>query len=351
MKSILFKLIFLFLLSIISIPAQTFESGVKGRIIQKQTGDPVIGANVYISGTLWGTTSGMDGDYAIKSLPAGKVELVVSIIGFETEVISIILKRNSTTSLDIELEEKVYEYGEVEVFAERPVEWENNLNKFKNLFLGTSEFANDCVIENDFVIDFNNSNDGLFSASAREPLIIKNNALGFLITCVIQNFSFDEKSQRCQYKVATNFKMMESELVSERRNWESNRQKAFRGSLHHFLKTLKVDSLFSRGYTVQISESPQLAVIHVGNPILTSKLLLLQDYLPNEHILDFPDYLRVTYKDIFTKLDQTSYLYLPYGNVTIDESGYLYDDSGLEAYGFWSTLGIADMLPKYYFDL
>lgn len=62
--------------------AQT--GSVTGRVIDPDSGDGLIGANVIIKGTTTGATTDIDGYYKIGSLPAGNVTFIISYIGFET---------------------------------------------------------------------------------------------------------------------------------------------------------------------------------------------------------------------------------------------------------------------------
>ena len=76
-------------------------SQITGRIVDKN-GVPVIGATIMISGTTQGTTSGVDGTFALQSnvSPPGMI-LDVSFIGYKPQRISV----NNRTSLSVTLEE------------------------------------------------------------------------------------------------------------------------------------------------------------------------------------------------------------------------------------------------------
>ncbi|MFC2133414.1 carboxypeptidase-like regulatory domain-containing protein [Bacteroidota bacterium] len=89
-----YSLLFFFVLQI-SLSAQDFNSVVKGKILDKDNGAPVVGANVYIAGTMWGTSSDLKGNYSIKALPSGTLELVVSMIGYEPITKAIVLRNNA----------------------------------------------------------------------------------------------------------------------------------------------------------------------------------------------------------------------------------------------------------------
>lgn len=60
---------------------------VSGRVVDRQ-GEPVIGANVVVKGTVIGAISNLDGDFSLE-VPSGSRMLVVSYIGYETKEIQI----------------------------------------------------------------------------------------------------------------------------------------------------------------------------------------------------------------------------------------------------------------------
>ena len=69
--------------------AASAQTQYKGKIVD-EAGQPVIGATVIVKGTTSGTTSGIDGSFAI-AVPAG-AELQVSYIGYITENIADLAK-------------------------------------------------------------------------------------------------------------------------------------------------------------------------------------------------------------------------------------------------------------------
>src|SRR3712207_6243498 len=66
---------------------------ITGRVLDKNNREPVIGASVLIEGTTNGTITGLDGDFTLSNV-SPKNNLVVSYIGYATQVIPIDGKRN-----------------------------------------------------------------------------------------------------------------------------------------------------------------------------------------------------------------------------------------------------------------
>ncbi len=108
------------------IPSMTFggvTGKISGRVIDKDTGDPLPGVNITIKGTNMGAATNMNGEYFIINIPVGTYSLVASMIGYKklekTGVQSI---QDLTTTVNFELESTVMELGEtVTITAERPM--------------------------------------------------------------------------------------------------------------------------------------------------------------------------------------------------------------------------------------
>ena len=61
--------------------AQT--GSVTGRVVDPDTDEALIGANVILKGTTKGTTTDLDGVFKIGELPVGQTVLVVTFVGYE----------------------------------------------------------------------------------------------------------------------------------------------------------------------------------------------------------------------------------------------------------------------------
>lgn len=104
---LLLKLNFLVLMITIfwgatSINAQS-SGHLQGRITDAGSGDPLPGANVYLEGTAIGTATDVEGDYFIKSLNPGKQNIVVSYVGYQKQIVEVVIVSNKTTVLDVSL--------------------------------------------------------------------------------------------------------------------------------------------------------------------------------------------------------------------------------------------------------
>ena len=91
---------------------------LQGKIVNKQSNEPVPFANIVIWGTNIGSTSDFDGNFLFAGLEPGYVEVRVSAVGFKPFVAPSVLVTNARTAfIDIELEETSVELEGVVVKA------------------------------------------------------------------------------------------------------------------------------------------------------------------------------------------------------------------------------------------
>lgn len=99
------------------------QGSISGTITDAETGETLIGVNVLVLGTSYGTASDFDGNYRIDGLRSGEYTLKVSYIGYETVLFTGINVRNGANSArDVTLEPASLSLdGEVLVVGERPL--------------------------------------------------------------------------------------------------------------------------------------------------------------------------------------------------------------------------------------
>jgi len=59
---------------------------IRGKILDATTGEGLIGANVFLTGTTTGTITDFDGDFTLKDVASGSVSVTVSYVSYETQV-------------------------------------------------------------------------------------------------------------------------------------------------------------------------------------------------------------------------------------------------------------------------
>ena len=100
--------------------AGTLTQTVRGTVIDADTKAPLPGATVIILGSdpFKGTTSNINGAFALNEVPVGRVSLGISFIGFESKTVpNLVVHSGRPTILTVELTEAVLEMDEAVVLA------------------------------------------------------------------------------------------------------------------------------------------------------------------------------------------------------------------------------------------
>lgn len=133
--------IFIYLLLLISAIgtvvafAQTNESltqQVKGTISDAASKSALIGATIQVlnSNPIIGTVTNLDGEFTLHHIPVGRVDFLVSYLGFESKTVSnVVIHSGKETILHIELTEAIVSGNEIKI------------NAFKNNGLPTNDMA------------------------------------------------------------------------------------------------------------------------------------------------------------------------------------------------------------------
>lgn len=90
---------------------------VSGKVTDVESGEPLIGANILVKGTVLGTISEFDGTFNLKTTTAPPITLVISSVGYERK--ELVVDQATVTGLSIELKESFTLGQEVVVSASR----------------------------------------------------------------------------------------------------------------------------------------------------------------------------------------------------------------------------------------
>ncbi|MBI3193083.1 MAG: TonB-dependent receptor [Ignavibacteriae bacterium] len=114
-------LIFLFLLFQFTLLAGT-KGILEGKIVDKDTDDPLIGVSVLIVGTSIGAATDIDGKFMISNLDAGMYDVRFTSVGFQTTIMhNVVIRPDLRTTLNVSLSQSTLELKEMEITAERPL--------------------------------------------------------------------------------------------------------------------------------------------------------------------------------------------------------------------------------------
>ena len=382
-SDISFKLSKIFLLYILSIIVVFAQSRVDGRITDKESGEPLVGVNIFFSKTTWGATTDSQGFYSIRNIPYGKYEMIISMIGYEVIKQDVFVFDNERISMNFILVPEPIQMKEVIVTAKSNKLWKKNLAIFKRVFLGESKNGQACKILNEYVLSFQ-VNGGALEATASQPLEIENSSLGYRIQYFLDEFTVDNYLVR--YAGDSFFVEMDPKSNRQKRKWSKNRNVAYKGSLRHFLTTLgdrfyerfnvnndevsqkwnwsmvagrKKDPLIKEGFDIFINPTisgrsfDRTSFRHIN----MDTLVFLGNHPENLH-LSFRGKMLIRYRYESEELnytmnnrfrtqphEQTSFIELKKGSVSFDRKGRYFDPYMIEQQGYTAWERVGDQLP------
>ena len=329
---------------------------IQGKVVDAETREPLPGASVFAQNTTRGTTTDQDGSFRLH-FEKGGYELIISFTGYNSKSVSV--QAADTGTLAIELQKADNSMSEVVIKSSFEVEngWEQYGQFFMDYFIGTTPFADSCVIENPEVLKFlyYKRNDRL-KVLAGEPLVISNFALGYSLRYELDSFVYFFKTNLNSYRGRCLYSEMEG-TQEDSTTWVSNRKKAYYGSRLHFLRSYYDSSLKLEGFTVDLLTEPK-KFHRLANPYDTSY------YYYNDSTYDvelwFPVTASIIYqrkapeKEYLTqyKLPLHTRMQMSYVNLTdaivIKPNGYFFLQNSWINEGYWSWKNIADQLPYDY---
>ncbi|MEO1021388.1 MAG: carboxypeptidase-like regulatory domain-containing protein [Bacteroidota bacterium] len=339
---------------------------VQGTVIDEETGEPIIGAQIFYTGTTIGTISTENGVFYLPTPPSNTAELSIQFLGYASKTITI--KKNRTyRDLVIELTPIVLELDEITVKPDTDT-WLYNVSQFKQSFLGIGPFSKGTRILNEEVLIFNfDADTRVLTARALDKLRIENKELGYDIDFYLDHFEIDYANRTTIYLGRPFFKERNSKRSRTRKKWETNRETAYKGSFLQFTRAMMQDSLETCGFTVYGEQREENATYVSKDPIDVSQVFGQHD---NEsYYLSFINLLNVDYK--YEKEDPRYLIYsnrMPSGSIkkrslrNQNSSLALRGDSlFVDAYsglvinpeiilfdGYWGFEKLSDMLPLDY---
>lgn len=225
------------------------QGPLKGRVVDGETYEALPFVSVFVNTTTIGTTTNEKGEFTL-SLQPGTYEIVVSYIGYEPIIYQVDMNKPPPSIL-FKLTPKEFTLTEVEVTAQRDSSWYVNLEVFKENFLGRSQIARQCKLLNpEVLIIFFDPQTGILDVKARDMLQIENPELGYRIKYVLVEFKYFTQENYVTYLGYPSYEPMLGKKAKEKR-WIKNRQKAYNGSVMHFVRVLRKQQLQEEGFNLR----------------------------------------------------------------------------------------------------
>ncbi|MBC7568443.1 MAG: carboxypeptidase regulatory-like domain-containing protein [Spirosoma sp.] len=248
---------------------------LSGRVTDDD-GKPLPFANVYLNGTTRGTITDNSGEYTL-TIPLGTVEIIASFLGYQTGRQTLRLDRPQPRSFSFRLRADNRVLNSVSVRAKsKDRTWARHFKQFRQQLLG-DPFSNQCEITNSFALSFLEEKRHL-KATATEPLIIENKALGYRLFYDLQHF--DGSVASVYYAGTSRFEEIPADTEQQAERYQRNRARAYAGSLRQLLTGL-VNGTYEQAdflvYTEDITKP-------IGNfnsvPLLSDAVRLTRRLIP-----------------------------------------------------------------------
>lgn len=223
------------------------QINIEGKVSHQNK--PLEYVSVFLDNTTIGTTTDENGLFRL-SMKEGTYQLVISYLGYKTITYTLNTQKYNKP-LEFSLEKQDFSLQEVVVSRSKYDEnWKYNLARFQREFIGFSKDANQCKILNPKTLFFDfDAKSSKLTAYAKEPLHIRNKALGYDIYYTLEHFTI-QKNQ-VYYLGYAQFKDLKGGK-NKRKKWQNNRRKAYYGSRIHFLKSVYQQNTTEQGFLLHL---------------------------------------------------------------------------------------------------
>jgi hypothetical protein len=228
------------------------QTVIQGKVSDAATYTAVSFANVYFDGTAIGVVSDGNGEFRFGVRTKGSFNLVVSFVGYEKVKIPVVIAADSILSFDIVLKQETVRLNDVIVHGDTTPTRSRDLREFIRVLTGATKNAASCRLKNPHDVIVRKAKSGRsITAYAKAPVIIENRALGYELYYDLELFYVDESTTR--FRGSTFFKELTPVDEKERLQWEQNREKSYRGSIVHLIRSILADRLQEEGWEVKIA--------------------------------------------------------------------------------------------------
>jgi hypothetical protein len=314
---------------------------VSGVIRDANTSEPISYVNVFLANTTIGAASDQLGNFKILNVPEGIHDLIFDRVGYEVKSIQLRIIGAETHFYTIKLYPKIYSTEKIQIIADKPEKWMNDLDVFIREFIGQTKNANECIILNPEVLYFQiDSIANNLIAFSDSTIKVINHALGYKIFVKLIDFKYNIKDGSILYEMYPKFEELIPQEEEKMIRWIKNRQKVYKGSLRQFLSLLTYGEYFPsfKSYIIMTQAGYK---VNVGEDFFNCRKLINSNLIK----ITFDDFVGVDYY-LFGYPNKSSMLRLDQGYALIDTLGNIYGP--ITKRGSWSEERLADLLPYDY---
>jgi hypothetical protein len=243
------------LLVLLLLPTFLCAQVIRGTVTDAVTGKPLPNVNVYLAGTIMGTTTDSQGNFTLNNVSKTSAPLMVSSVGYQSKKIN---DYADNKNINVALQRKVIALKEVTVSTDK-ISRARAMRIFLREFIGRNNSECDIANPEDIYFSYNKQED-LLTAGADKPLIILNKKLGYKVTYFLADFSC--KPYLTSYKGNYFFAEDTAGLKPEKtKRVFKARNEAYKGSRMHFIRALWANELDKNGFAMYRSIKAEINTI------------------------------------------------------------------------------------------
>ena len=224
------------------------QTTISGKVATTESHTGIGKVSVFLSNSSYGTVTAEDGSFKLVGVKPGQYDLIASSIGFQ-DFSKTILVGNEPIDIDIPLATKVNQLRGVVITTN--ANWKKNYEEFKKAFIGTTENAKSCVVENPHVVNLiNSSRKHTLEGWSDDFFIVDNKALGYRVKFLIDTFANNGITGIISYQGKAVFEELPG-TAEQKKAWKLKRQETYYGSSRDFYKSLYMGTLEKEGFMIR----------------------------------------------------------------------------------------------------
>lgn len=347
------------------------QMNITGRVVDEIGDTPIANASVYFNNTTIGTNTNSQGAFTLDSVTLLNTEMVVACKGYEVLVFKPTAAQIAGKRIVVKIAAKTKPKKSEIAFTE-PAARRQALEIFFQSFLGFTQEATQCAIQNTQAIYFmQGNNKSVFAAYADTTIVIINNMLGYKMNLDIAAFFYDQLTGA---NYLTGY--VRYEPLGNSKTYAKYRRDCYYGSSMHFYRSLIANQLYQQGYATflipPVKDSSKMSLFNDPEaaaenekmravPIPANQILYIDS--ANNFSIRAEGKLLVQYmknpagKKFLTLHENTSgslkkgvesFLHFKTPNIGLNNAGVLSDPTSVTYDGYWMYERAANTLPFNY---
>ncbi len=233
---------------------------VSGTIVDNKSKEAIPFANIYVNNTSIGTITDSLGKFKLVVPSSDKIELIVSHLIYQKKMFVVSPANASNVMVFMDAQNNVLNQVVIQGKKNSKADIENWLELFSSNLIGKYPGVSTlCKIKNANVLYFNyNKRTSQLQAYAREPILIENLALGYLIKLDLEEFVYNYMSNDVTFKYSIFFENMATSRVKLAQVIKKRRL-LYAGSNMHFMRTIYQNNTEAEGFSIYRYRSIQNA--------------------------------------------------------------------------------------------